>query len=131
MVVDQRYSAYLDNNPALSAGGISLTSYDPKFMEYSYDGGGSFVVFSEIFYQGSGNDWQAYIDGEAVEHIRVNYLLRGMKVPSGKHDIVFKFAPKSYYTGRNVNMAGSAILIVLMIYLGWSTYREQSQRLEA
>jgi len=131
VVVDQRYSAYLGNNPALSAGGISLTSYDPKFMEYSYDGGGSFVVFSEIFYQGSGNDWQAYIDGEAVEHIRVNYLLRGMKVPSGKHDIVFKFAPKSYYTGRNVNMAGSAILIVLMIYLGWSTYREKSQRLEA
>ena len=131
VVVDQRYSAYLGNNPALSAGGISLTSYDPKFMEYSYDGGGSFVVFSEIFYQGSGNDWQAYIDGEAVEHIRVNYLLRGMKIPSGKHDIVFEFAPKSYYTGRNVNMAGSAILIVLMIYLGWSTYREQSQRLEA
>ena len=100
-------------------------------MEYSYEGGGSFVVFSEIFYQGSGNDWQAYIDGEAVEHIRVNYLLRGMKVSAGKHDIVFKFAPQSYYTGKSINMAGSALLVALMLYLGWSTYREKTHKSEA
>ena len=82
------------------------------------------MVFSEIYYEGSGNDWQAYIDGEPVEHIRVNYTLRGMKVPAGRHDIVFEFKPKSFYAGQKVNMAGSGLLLLLIAYFGWSAYKE-------
>jgi hypothetical protein len=123
-VVDARFSNYLDNTTSFAPAKVKLTSYDPKYMEYSFEGGDAFVVFSEIYYEGSGNDWQAYLDGEPVEHIRVNYTLRGMKVPTGKHEIVFEFKPASYYTGKKVNMAGSALLLLLLGYFGWTTYKE-------
>jgi len=125
-VVDSRYSDYLSNTASFAPAKVKLTSYDPKYMEYSFEGGNAFVVFSEIYYEGSGNDWQAYIDGEPVEHIRVNYTLRGMKVPAGKHEIVFEFKPKSFYAGQKVNMAGSGLLLLLMAYFGWSAYKEKN-----
>ena len=123
-VVDARYNDYLGNTTSFAPAKVKLTSYDPKYMEYSFEGGNAFVVFSEIYYEGSGNDWQAYIDGEPVEHIRVNYTLRGMKVPAGKHEIVFEFKPKSFYAGQKVNMAGSGLLLLLIAYFGWSAYKE-------
>jgi hypothetical protein len=123
-VVDARYSDYLGNAASFAPAKVKLTSYDPKYMEYSFEGGNAFVVFSEIYYEGSGNDWQAYIDGEPVEHIRVNYTLRGMKVPAGKHEIVFEFKPRSFYAGQKVNMAGSGLLLLLIAYFGWSAYKE-------
>jgi hypothetical protein len=123
-VVDARYSDYLGNMASFAPAKVKLTSYDPKYMEYSFEGGNAFVVFSEIYYEGSGNDWQAYIDGEPVEHIRVNYTLRGMKVPAGKHEIVFEFKPRSFYAGQKVNMAGSGLLLLLIAYFGWSAYKE-------
>ena len=124
-VVDARYSDYFGNKTAFAPAKVKLNSYDPKYMEYSFEGGDAFVVFSEIYYEGSGNDWQAYLDGELVDHIRVNYTLRGMKVPAGKHEIVFEFEPASYYTGKKVNMAGSALLLLILAYFGWTTYREK------
>ena len=123
-VVDARFSDYLGSTSSFAPAKVKLTSYDPKYMEYSFEGGNAFVVFSEIYYEGSGNDWQAYIDGEPVEHIRVNYTLRGMKVPAGRHEIVFEFKPKSFYAGQKVNMAGSGLLLLLIAYFGWSAYKE-------
>ena len=126
-VVDARYSDYVGHSRSFSPATVQLSSYDPKYLEYSFQGGDAFVVFSEIYYEGSGNDWQAYIDGEAVEHIRVNYTLRGLKVPAGKHEIVFEFKPKSFYTGRKINMAGSGLLILILAYFGWTAYKENKE----
>lgn len=126
-IVDQRFSSYLEGKFEYNPAKVALTSYDPKYMEYSFEGGNAFVVFSEIYYEGSGNDWQAYIDGEPVEHIRVNYTLRGLKVPAGKHEILFEFRPASYYTGVKINMASSGILLLLIAYIGWTTYKEQKE----
>ena len=127
-VVDQRYLDYFAGKTSYAPAKVALSSYDPKYMEYSFEGGESFVVFSEIFYEGSGNDWQAYIDGTPVDHIRTNYLLRGLKVPAGKHDIVFEFHPKSYYAGKQINMAGSAIILLLLAFFGYTTYKERNTK---
>ena len=126
-LVDQRFSEYFGGKLSFATANVKLKDYDPKYMEYSFEGGESFVVFSEIYYQGSGDDWQAYIDGEPVDHIRTNYLLRGVKVPAGKHDILFEFKPKSYYVGKQINMAGSAIILLLLLFFGYSSYKERQK----
>ncbi|WP_276498769.1 YfhO family protein [Pontibacter litorisediminis] len=91
---------------------IKLTEYEPNYLKYEYAAAKEgLVVFSEIYYP---EGWQAYLDGEPVEHIRANYVLRAMEVPAGKHTIEFKFEPQSYYTGNTVSLI-SSILLVLVI----------------
>jgi hypothetical protein len=123
-IVPQQYASELGGKTSFGPAKLKLTTYDPKFLEYSFEGNDALVVFSEIYYEGSGNDWQAYIDGEAVDHLRVNYLLRGLQVPAGKHTITFEFAPKSYYMGRKINFVGSGILLLLLGWMGWKQRKE-------
>jgi hypothetical protein len=96
---------------------ISLLSYLPNHLIYesnnSQDG---FAVFSEIYYN---KGWKAYIDNIAAEHINVNYVLRGMAIPSGKHVIEFKFEPDSYTKAKNITWASNFILLILVISLSW------------
>ncbi|CAI8168906.1 MAG: Uncharacterised protein [Flavobacteriales bacterium UBA4585] len=125
-IIDTRYSDYLGGKTTYVPAKARLTSYDPKYLEYSVEGGDAFIVFSELFYEGAGNDWQAYLDGEPVEHIRVNYLLRGLTVPAGKHEVVFEYAPKSHFTGQKINYAGSGIILLLLFWMGFKQVRERT-----
>lgn len=91
---------------------IKLTEYEPNYLKYEYEAAKEgLVVFSEIYYPAG---WQAYLDGEPVDHIRANYVLRAMEVPAGKHTIEFKFAPQSYYTGNTVSLISSIILVLVV-----------------
>ncbi len=88
---------------------IVLTSY--KSNELTYHSSAEterLAIFSEIYYPAG---WKAFIDGAEVPHFRANYILRGLKVPAGEHEIRFVFRPESWYRGNNVSMAGSLMLI--------------------
>ena len=71
-----------------------------------------FAVFSEAFYK---NGWQAYIDGESVNHYKVNYLLRGMKIPKGDHVITFEFKPQVVKSGMYISMFSFLLFIVVFV----------------
>jgi len=75
-------------------------------------------VFSEIYYN---KGWNAYLNGELIPHIKVNYILRGMEIPKGQGEIVFKFEPKSYQLGEFASMGGSFIILIL---LGFVVYKQ-------
>jgi uncharacterized membrane protein YfhO len=108
--ISQIESTSFDGN---STDQIELVEYQPNKLTYRYTASSErFAVFSEIFYD---KGWNAYIDGEPVEYIRVNYLLRGMAVPAGDHQVVFEFRPRSYYAGERVSLAGSLILLLLLV----------------
>jgi hypothetical protein len=115
-VIDERFKSYFinGNNTFTGAAKVALTSYHPDKMKYSFDSESEqLVVFSEVFYNGN-KDWISYVDGKEVEHIRVNYLLRGLKVPAGKHEIVFEFKPVAYYTGEKISLAANLLFIFLV-----------------
>jgi hypothetical protein len=98
-------------------GTIKLTSYQPNNLVYeSNSPKEQFAVFSEIYYP---KGWNAYIDGKVSPHVAVNYVLRGMEIPAGKHKIEFKFEPQTYKTGNLIAMIGS---ILLIITIGVSVY---------
>ena len=101
---------------------IKLESYAPNHLIYESNAKGErLAVFSEIYYR---NGWHAYIDGEATPHGNVDYILRALRVPAGKHKIEFKFEPRSYYTGSKISLAGSIVLILILLGLLYSLYRE-------
>ena len=94
---------------------ITLISYQPNEMKYeSNTSSEQLAVFSEMYYK---NGWNAYLDGKLTPHIRANYVLRAMQVPSGRHEIVFKFEPTVIKKGNTITLTSFALL--LLIPIGW------------
>ncbi|MCE2788903.1 MAG: YfhO family protein [Saprospiraceae bacterium] len=121
VIIHKEFSEYVKGMNPSKNGTISLTSYTPNKLDYQYETQGEqFAIFSEIYY-GPGKGWQAYLDGKPVEHIRVNYLLRGMRLPSGKHQVTFEFKPDAYYTGEKVSLICSVSLLGLLLLAGFKT----------
>ncbi|WP_435412550.1 YfhO family protein [Psychroserpens mesophilus] len=92
---------------------IKLTEYKPNYLKYNTSNPNEgFAVFSEMFYD---QGWQAYLDGQEVSHQRVNYVLRGMVIPSGEHTIEFKFEPQVVKTGSSIALASSILFGILVL----------------
>ena len=92
---------------------IRLTSYAPNRLVYSSDTKNQqFAVFSEIYYRGN-QDWKSYIDGKETPHQKVNYVLRGMEIPAGKHEIVFEYKPAAVEKGKILDLIASIALVLL------------------
>lgn len=114
-VVDRRFADQLSiqESEGSPSDTIYLSSYTPNFLTYkSSSSSDRIAVFSEIYYP---NGWQAYVDDIPASHFRTDYVLRGMILPAGNHTITFKFEPQSYKTGNRVSLAGSVILLALLI----------------
>lgn len=114
-IVDKRFADYVKEiktgRDSLSV--IKLSSYKPNHLIYEADAKkDEFAVFSEIYYD---KGWNAYLDGKEMPYIRVNYVLRAMKIPQGNHKIEFKFEPKSYFTGEKIGFASSLILLLMIL----------------
>ena len=112
-IVEKEYADFVASNSAIdSAASVKLTSYHPEKLEYSYSAETeNNVAFSEVFYD---KGWNAYIDNQPVDHFRLNYILRGLKVPAGKHNIRFEYDPKTFQTGSILAMTFGSIIYLLI-----------------
>jgi hypothetical protein len=110
---DSEYDAFLKEDIMIdTTASISVVDYKPNYIKYkSSSAVDGFAVFSEIYYK---DGWNAYIDGELTPYSRVDYVLRGMKVPAGKHEIEFKFEPQVIKTGSNIALASSIVFVLLL-----------------
>jgi hypothetical protein len=92
---------------------IDLVSYKPNHLVYeSTTQSPQLAVFSESYYK---DGWHAFINDEPADYIRVNYALRGMKVPIGNNKIEFKFEPQVIKTGSTVALSTSILFLLLII----------------
>lgn len=97
--------------PVLEGEKIELVSYQPDELVYKSSAKEEkLAVFSEIYYPAG---WKCFIDGKESKYFRADWVLRGMIVPAGNHDIKFIFRPASYYTGNKISLASSVLLILL------------------
>ena len=91
-------------------GSITMTSYAPNKISYvSNSNSDQLAVFSEVYYA---DGWKASIDGKEVPIAKVDYFLRGLKLPKGKHQIQFTFDLPIYHTAGTL-AATSSILVIL------------------
>jgi hypothetical protein len=125
-VADIRFKEKIKNSsfPGGETDSIRLVSYKPNKLIYKTDSEADrLAVFSEIYYP---EGWKAYIDGKESDHVRVNYLLRGMVIPAGEHEIRFSFKPESYFIGNKISYASSAIFLLMAAgYAVWSFTRRK------
>jgi len=126
-VVDERFKDQLSGlQPgADSAASIVLTKYEPNHLVYAMKSNvEQFAVFSEIYYD---KGWNAYVDGKLMPYARVNYVLRGMRVPAGTHTVEWKFEPQVVQTGEKIALASSALLLLLVGGMGWMEWKNNKQ----
>ena len=96
-----------------NSGTIKLDVYKPNYLKYTSENKGKgLAVFSEIYYE---KGWNAYVDGKLTEHFPVDYVLRAIRIPAGKHTIEFKFEPQVIQTGSTITLISSVGMLLLLI----------------
>jgi uncharacterized membrane protein YfhO len=126
MTVDKTFKDQISKSsyPVLENEKIELVSYQPDELLYKYSAKEEkLAVFSEIYYPAG---WKCYLDGKESKYFRADWVLRGMVIPAGDHEIKFIFKPASYYMGNKVSLASSVILILLVAGYFFYTYRRNS-----
>ena len=98
---------------------IEKVKNSSSHLTYNYNAlSEQLIVFSEIYYP---SGWEVFIDGEKSNFFDINYLLRGMLIPEGKHEIDFFFSPEIVKTGINIRIITIIITFSLIAYM---LYRE-------
>ncbi|MHB1356462.1 MAG: YfhO family protein [Anaerolineae bacterium] len=67
------------------------------------------LVLSDQYYPG----WRAFVDGKSAEIVRVNQIMRGVLLPAGEHQVVFRFQPDSLRLGVWLSLVGLLLCIGL------------------
>jgi len=94
---------------------IEKTKISSSHITYEFESlSDQLIVFSEIYYP---SGWEVYIDDVKSEYFDVNYILRGMVVPSGIHKIDFYFSPTIVKTGINIRILTIIITFSLIVYM--------------
>lgn len=77
-----------------------------------------FLVLSDSFYPG----WEASVDGQQVTIHRANQAFRAIVMPAGKHEVEFRYRPKSFLYGAWIS---GVTLIAGIIFVSVSTRRRR------
>ncbi len=72
------------------------------------------LVLTEVWYPG----WEARVDGEPAELLRVNYLQRGVRLESGNRRVEMVFRPRAWRIGAGVSLISWSFLLLAGLVLG-------------
>lgn len=124
-IVETAFSKLVTQPQWDSSASIKLTHFDNDTLLYhSESDKPQFAVFSEVYYPFG---WNAYIDGKKADYCKVNYILRGLSLPAGKHDIKFIFEPESYKKGLKIGYVASYFILIFFVgglFMQWRQNRK-------
>ncbi len=86
-----------------------------------------FLVVSEIYYPAG---WIAILNGEEIPIHKTNYVLRGLEIPAGDHELKMEFRPTSYSLGSTLNWVSLAAQIGIALLFGFTYFRNRSEKSE-
>lgn len=104
-------SSDLNIKTVTGIGSAEITSYTPNQVKIKTETGqDEILVLADQYEEG----WKTKIDGKETQVSPANLIFRAVKIPSGNHEVIFYYWPKSFETGLKIS-AATAILIFLMI----------------
>ena len=112
-VADSRFRSVLGEAGSVSEGDtVALTAYTPNRLSYDVSSAtGGVAVFSEIYFPWG---WKATVDGKPAELGRVDYVLRALRIPAGKHKVEMVFDPESLHVTGNIAYASVTLIYLLL-----------------
>ncbi len=123
VVLKDEFAETLDGfTPGNGSGTIALVDYVPDHLTYKTNSSTpQLAIFSETWY-GPDKGWKVTIDGNPANMIRANYILRGLVVPAGEHEIVFSFQPHA--KGSTLSLIASLLLLLGCVVGGIQVFRQ-------
>jgi uncharacterized membrane protein YfhO len=110
-------------SPAIDPASESVTilNDDPDRirLEASTDAPG-LLMLSETYDPG----WKAYVDGEQVEVLVADHLLRAVPLPAGEHVVELRYEPTSLKIGIAISTATVLVVAGALVVLGWRGRRK-------
>jgi hypothetical protein len=93
--------------PSGGAGTARLTRYgDERVVARADAKSSALLVLTDTYFPG----WKATVDGRSVPIERVDYLLRGVRVPAGAHTVEFRYEPASWRAGWLISLVALVTL---------------------
>ena len=91
-----------------STGNVSFVSYAPKDIKLKAEAPGSAVLLLNDRFD---PNWKVFVDGKPQPLLRCNYIMRGVQLPAGTHQVEFRFEPpvRALY----VSLAGVVVGLAL------------------
>jgi hypothetical protein len=118
-----RELAYVDSNPGLPdhcSGTAKIVSDLPSEVHVSVDmETPGLLVLADQWYSG----WRAFVNGDETPIYLVNAVVRGVKVPAGKGEVVFRYEPAGWARGLKFCSLATGILIFWSALALWLTRR--------
>lgn len=101
---------------------LDLKTYQPNELSFeSSSKTPQLAVFSEVYYP---HGWNVYLDGNKVDYIKANYLLRALYVPAGKHKIEMKFEPAVIEKGKLFSMISFGLFVLLSLIGAYFLFKD-------
>ena len=122
-VIDERFKDVIGDISISGESKVNLLSYRANQLEYEINTQSEeLIVFSEVFYD---KGWKAFIDGVETPHVRINYILRGLKVSPGSHKILFKYDLPIFKYASLISFSSSIIVLLLFLLMLFFKLKER------
>ena len=87
---------------------VQVTSYRARQVELEVETlSPGLLVLGDTYFSG----WKAEIDGKEMPVFRTDYLLKGVGVEPGRHQIRFFYRPHSFYFGLGLTVMSGAVIV--------------------
>jgi hypothetical protein len=119
VVTEHRLPGLAEGGGAARPAGVArIETYEPeRVVAATTSDRPALLVLTDVYFPG----WKATVDGAAAPIHRVDYLLRGVSVPGGRHTVEFRYQPASWRAGWIV----SGLALLVLIALGLAAWRRR------
>jgi hypothetical protein len=101
-----------------------IVRYEPDRVEIDVETSARGVmVLADLFFTG----WKVTVDGNPAEILRVNRIMRGVPIGSGKHRVEFVYDPLSFRVGGIVTLLSIAATAAALTFSWLPSRRSPSQ----
>lgn len=116
----------LDIDKPDSTAYVNIKEYKDEKITIEANASGNNLLFLGDTYFPKG--WTATVDGAETEIYKLNHGFRGIIVPAGKHEIVFKYLPESWVISKYLALTLSTLVIGMILFGLYGKFRNIKQQ---
>jgi hypothetical protein len=120
-VTERRVDGIRSRSTGSATGRARITDYERERVAVKTNSAQpALLVLTDSWFPG----WKAKVDGARAPVERVDYVIRGVKVPAGTHEVEFTYEPASWRAGWILSLL-ALLAIACASTIGWRRYRRE------